>query len=62
MTHWTFAAIVTYTFPTLIDMLGGGVSFAFFFVCMLFQLFWVVRIMPETKGVPLEEMEVRLSR
>jgi hypothetical protein len=28
---------------------------------MVLQLFWVVWIMPETKGVPLEEIQKRLG-
>jgi len=61
MTHWTFAALTTYAFPPVIATLGGGVAFLIFFVFMCGQLFWVLRVMPETKGVPLEEMESRLG-
>ena len=28
---------------------------------MVGQLIWVLKVMPETKGVPLEEMEYRLG-
>jgi SP family xylose:H+ symportor-like MFS transporter len=28
---------------------------------MLGQLIWVLKVMPETKGVPLEEMEYQLG-
>jgi translation elongation factor EF-1beta len=28
---------------------------------MIGQLFWVLRVMPETRGVPLEEMERNLG-
>ena len=61
LTHWTFAALTTYAFPPVIDMLGGGVAFAIFFVFMCGQLLWVLKIMPETKGVPLEEMADKLG-
>ncbi|WP_316667572.1 sugar porter family MFS transporter [uncultured Propionibacterium sp.] len=61
MTHWSFAAITTYAFPPVIDSLGGGVAFTIFFVFMCGQLLWVLKVMPETKGVPLEDMEERLG-
>ena len=60
-THWVFAAITTFAFPPIIGALGGGVAFSIFFVAMLGQLIWVIRVMPETKGIPLEEMESRLG-
>ena len=41
--------------------LGGGMAFTLFFVCMIGQLVWVLRVMPETRGVPLEEMERTLG-
>ena len=28
---------------------------------MIGQLFWVLTVMPETKGIPLEEMEEKLG-
>lgn len=61
LTHWVFAAITSFAFPPIIGALGGGVAFAIFAVCMIGQLFWVLRYMPETKGVPLEEMEHKLG-
>ncbi|MFN8049458.1 MAG: sugar porter family MFS transporter [Ancrocorticia sp.] len=61
MTHWIFAAITTYAFPPVISFLGGGVAFLLFFVFMVGQLFWVLRVMPETKGVPLEKMAAKLG-
>ncbi|NUO00276.1 MAG: sugar porter family MFS transporter [Saprospiraceae bacterium] len=61
-THWVMAAIVSGTFPWFAKNFGGGPVFAFFAVMMLFQLLFVWRIMPETKGVSLEELERRLTR
>ena len=61
LTHWTFAFITTYAFPVLTDKLGGGFAFGIFFLCMVGQLFWVLKVMPETKGIPLEEMEEKLG-
>ena len=61
LTHWVFAAITSFAFPPIIGALGGGVAFLIFFVAMIGQLIWVLKVMPETKGVPLEEMEARLG-
>lgn len=61
LTHWVFAAIVSWGFPGIAENINGGVAFLIFFVCMVGLLFWVLRVMPETKGVPLEEMEAKLG-
>ena len=61
LTHWVFAAITTYTFPPIIGAWGGGWAFSIFLVCMFGQLVWVLTKMPETKGIPLEEMEDKLG-
>jgi MFS transporter, SP family, xylose:H+ symportor len=61
LTHWVFAAVVSYAFPGIAAALGGGTAFTLFFICMVGQLIWVLRIMPETRGVPLEEMEAALG-
>ena len=61
MTHWLFAALTTYAFPPVIEKLGGGTAFLFFLLFMCGQLFWVLKVMPETKGIPLEEMESELG-
>ena len=61
LTHWVFAWLTSTFFPPVIGALGGGVAFAVFAVFMLGQLVWVLKVMPETKGVPLEEMEAKLG-
>jgi MFS transporter, SP family, xylose:H+ symportor len=61
LTHWVFAAVVSWTFPGVAAALGGGAAFGLFFVCMIGQLVWVLKVMPETKNVPLEEMEENLG-
>jgi SP family xylose:H+ symportor-like MFS transporter len=61
LTHWVFAALTSYAFPPIVGALGGGVGFSIFAVCMVGQLIWVLKVMPETKGVPLEEMEYELG-
>ena len=61
LTHWVFAAVVSAIFPAIAGALGGGMAFTLFFLCMVGQLVWVLKVMPETKNVPLEEMERNLG-
>lgn len=60
-THWLFAAVITLLFPTAIKTFGAGVLFAFFCAMMCLQLVWVKFMVPETKGVPLEEIQKELG-
>jgi sugar porter (SP) family MFS transporter len=57
-THWVMAAAITWAFPVFAAHVGGWV-FAFFGAMMLLQFFWVWKVMPETNGVALEDMDVR---
>jgi sugar porter (SP) family MFS transporter len=59
-THWFMAAAISWTFP-VVAQASGGHAFAFFSAMMLLQFFFAWKIMPETKGVSLEELEVRLG-
>ncbi|HEY7530017.1 MAG TPA: sugar porter family MFS transporter [Gemmatimonadota bacterium] len=59
-THWVLAAAISWTFP-MIAAESGGHAFAFYAAMMLLQLGWVACVMPETKGVPLEEIEAALG-
>ena len=56
-THWLMAAIITFTFPYLSEHFGGGNTFLFFTIMMVLQLLFVLRMMPETKGTSLEQLE-----
>jgi len=60
-THWIFAAVITLLFPIAIKAFDAGVLFAFFCAMMCLQLVWVKMMVPETKGVPLEEMQKKLG-
>jgi len=55
-THWLLAAIIPSLIPMLFTTIGAGVVFLFFAIMMVFQLMFVMFMMPETKGVPLEEL------
>jgi len=61
-THWVLAAIIPSLVPLLFAKIGAGVVFAFFAFMMVLQLLFVIFIMPETKGIPLEELEKKLIR
>jgi sugar porter (SP) family MFS transporter len=60
-THWVFAALLTTFFPRAVALVAPGWIFLFFCLMMVLQLAWVKFMVPETKGVPLEEMERRLG-
>ncbi len=66
-THWVFAALITLTTPIFLDADKGIFRenpwpiFLFFAFMMLLQLLWVLFVMPETKGVSLEELGRKLS-
>lgn len=60
-THWVLAALIPSFIPALFSGVGPAAVFAFFAVMMVFQLFFVHYLMPETKGQSLEEVSERLS-
>ena len=60
-THWILAAIIPSLIPFLFSTIGAGVVFLFFAFMMVFQLVFVAFMMPETKGVSLEELSKKLS-
>ena len=59
-THWFFAALITLTFPIMAEALKPYLIFGFFCGMMVLQLVWVALMVPETKGVPLEQIQQRL--
>ena len=61
--HWVFAALITLFTLFFMDLLGDNPAplFAFFAFMMVLQLVFVLRMMPETKGKTLEELEDELS-
>jgi len=61
-THWVLAAIIPSTIPFLFATIGAGIVFAFFALMMVFQLLFVFFLMPETKGITLEELEKKLIK
>jgi MFS transporter, SP family, arabinose:H+ symporter len=63
-THWFMAMIISWTFPIFAKNAGqphAGAPFTFFAVMMIVQVFVVWWFYPETKRIPLEEMENKIE-
>ena len=66
-THWVFAALITLLTPIFLDANDGIFKdnpwpiFMFFAFMMVLQLLFVLFMMPETKGISLEELGKKLS-
>jgi len=56
-THWVLAAIIPSMIPFLFSTIGAGTVFLIFAIMMVFQLLFVIFMMPETKGKSLEELQ-----
>ena len=60
-THWVLAAIIPSFVPFLFGWIGPGIVFAFFAFMMVLQLLFTHFVMPETRGVSLEELSKKLT-
>jgi sugar porter (SP) family MFS transporter len=67
-THWVMAAIITSVIPSILENGKGGVNvagghwaFVFFAAMMVLQLIFIWRVMPETKGKSLEQIQKDLG-
>jgi sugar porter (SP) family MFS transporter len=60
LTHWVMSALVSWGFP-IIAATAASVAFGFYALCMVAQLLWVWRVMPETRGETLEAIQMRLG-
>ncbi len=62
-THWFFAVMISWTFPVAINSpaVGPGNVFMFFAVMMFLQLLFSWKLMPETKGKSLEQIQKDLK-
>jgi len=62
-THWIMAAIISWTFPVIVEgsAKGGFYSFVFYSVMMLLHLVFVWKFLPETKGRSLETIQKELG-
>jgi len=58
--HWVLAAIIPSFVPLLFASIGAGVVFTIFAFFMVLQLAFVHFMMPETRGISLEELSKKL--
>ncbi|MDX1334033.1 MAG: MFS transporter, partial [Robiginitalea sp.] len=59
--HWILAWLIPSSIPVLFSWVGPGPVFGFFAFMMFLQLLFVHFMMPETKGISLEELSKKLS-
>lgn len=61
--HWVLAAIIPAMIPFVMNpsVLGPALVFGIFAGFMILQLLFVMFYMPETKGIPLEEIQKKLT-
>jgi MFS family permease len=60
--HWWLAALIPSLMPVMISSIGITTVFVGFAAMMVLQLLWVWKMMPETKGVSLEDLEKQLTK
>jgi len=60
--HWFFAAALTLVFPKMASALPPAVIFGFFCFMMVLQLVWVKVMVPETRGIVLEDLQQELKQ
>lgn len=56
-THWIMNALIGLFFPIALTRFGGSTIFMFFAIMMIPFFLFVWKVMPETKGRSLEELE-----
>jgi len=60
-THWVFAALITMLGEVVIESFPGWIIFTVFAAFMVLQLLFTHFMMPETKGISLEELQDELQ-
>lgn len=62
-THWIMAAIISWTFPIIVEGSpnGGFYSFIFYTLMMFLSLLFIAKFLPETKGKTLEQIQKDLG-
>lgn len=60
--NWISNLIVAQSFLTLTQAIGTSMTFLIFGVVSVAALFFVLILVPETKGLPIEEVENMLER
>ncbi|WP_435372490.1 MFS transporter [Schaalia meyeri] len=59
---WIVNAIVGWTFPVMIEGLGGGLTYTIYGIANLVVAVVLFRVMPETSGKSLEEIETEMEK
>ncbi|NQY63709.1 MAG: sugar porter family MFS transporter [Alteromonadaceae bacterium] len=59
--HWIGAAVITLCMPLVLSQVSPHHIFGFFCFMMIFQLLFVIFVMPETKGKSLEALSEKLD-
>lgn len=59
--NWGLAFIVTVSYPSLRDALGPSTCFIIFTALSVFGTYFSWKIVPETKGKSLKEIQVMLG-
>lgn len=54
--NWLYNFVISQATPHMFAKMGYGV-YLFFATMMVISVFWVYFLMPETKGIPIEEMD-----
>jgi sugar porter (SP) family MFS transporter len=57
---WVLCAAISWSFP-VVAAASGAYAFGFFALMMVLQFFLVLKFLPETKGISLEELQKRLG-
>lgn len=60
--HWIANAAITWTFPTMIEALGGAATYAVYGTLNLVIAVILYKIMPETAGRSLEQIELDMMQ
>ena len=61
--QWISASVIAVFLPVvLVNASNPGYVFSFFAFMMVLQLLYVYKLMPETKGVSLEELQKQLIK
>lgn len=61
LTNWGFNFLVVFSFPLMVSTIGLGGVFAIYALVCAAGILFTLRAVPETNGVPLEEIEAHLK-
>ncbi len=59
---WIMNALITWTFPSMMENLGGGLTYTIYGVLNLGIAVALLKVMPETAGLSLEQIESEMQR